>query len=106
MKTFWILCICFIGFGIQASAQKIVVDSSFANAYKKSPNTMLLEQPPVEEEKIESFGDLVEKIGEGIWTRLKYRLNLEGVQESLEAKKEKYTGGRDGEEEEKSPPEG
>ncbi len=63
---------------------------------------MLLEQPPVEEEKIESFEDLVGKIGEGIWTRLKYRLNLEGVQESLEAKKEKYTGGNKSEEEEKT----
>ena len=101
MKTFCMLCICFIGFISHTSAQKIVVDSSFANAYKKTPNTTVKEQPPVEE-KIESFGNLVEKIGEGIWTRLKYRLNLEGVQESLEAKKEKYTGGRDEEEEEKT----
>ena len=106
MKTFCTLCICFIGFAYHTSAQKIVVDSSFANAYKKTPGTSVKEQPDTEEEKIESFGDLVGKIGEGIWTRLKYRLNLEGVQESLEAKKEKYTGGRDDEKEEKSPPEG
>ncbi|MBR10524.1 MAG: hypothetical protein CMP48_22925 [Rickettsiales bacterium] len=93
MKTFCIVCICFVAFSYQASAQKIVVDSSFANSYKK-PATQ--SQPiPVqneEEDKVESFGDLVGKIGEGIWQRLKYRLNLEEVKEDLQAKKEKFSG--------------
>lgn len=90
MKTFYIFTICFIAFSYRASAQKIVVDSSFANAYKKTTasNTMAAQ----DEEKVESFGDLVSKLGEGLWQRLKYRLNLEDVKESLEAKKEKFAG--------------
>ncbi|WP_258100042.1 hypothetical protein [Marinoscillum pacificum] len=91
MKTFCIICICFVAFSFHASAQKIVVDSSFANAYKKT-STTTLSQPAVEKEDSESFGDLVGKIGEGIWQRLKYRLNLEEVKEGLEAKKEKFSG--------------
>lgn len=91
MKTFCIICICFVAFSFRASAQKIVVDSSFANAYKKT-STTTLSQPAVEKEDSESFGDLVGKIGEGIWQRLKYRLNLEEVKEGLEAKKEKFSG--------------
>ena len=101
MKTFCLVCFCLIAIGYSASAQKIVVDSSFASAYKKAEvNKEQQMAAPAEEEKVESFGDLVGKIGEGIWKRLKYRLNLEGVQESLEAKKEKFTGGKDEEEDE------
>ncbi len=91
MKIFAIACLCFLALGYQASAQKIVVDSSFANAYKKQPLPVQKAQETAREDS-ESMGRLIGKIGEGIWQRLKYRLNLEEVQEGLEAKKQKYSG--------------
>lgn len=52
-------------------------------------------QATLRKEEVESIGDLVSKIGNGIWQRLKYRLNLEGMQESIEAKREQYIGKRE-----------
>ena len=91
---------CFLFFFLASAhvfAQKIVVDSSFSSAYLKEKAPVAAEKK--EEKAEEGLGDLALRLGEGIWKRLKYRLNLDGIKEGLEAKKEKYAGGSETDEE-------
>jgi hypothetical protein len=47
---------------------------------------------PSDDANKESFGDYVQKVGLGIWGKVKERFNLEGVVENLEEKKNKFLG--------------
>lgn len=62
-----------------------------ADSLKRSDPKEELEKSFNNQEK-ESFGDYVQKVGLGIWGKVKERFNLEGVVESLEEKKSKFLG--------------
>lgn len=82
---FLILLTCF---ALASAAQK--ADS--LKQVEVKPNT---ETPKKAENKNESFGDYVQKVGLGIWGRVKERLNLESVVENLEDKKDKILGDKE-----------
>jgi hypothetical protein len=73
------------------TAQKIIVDTTSTNKY-------IIKRPPAKAEPKKeelTFGDRAISIGSGILNRLKARLNLEEASESLKAKKEKFLGRRE-----------
>lgn len=67
------------------------MDSTAASNYRKPAPQVNNDSP--EEDNSNSFEEVVTKIGSGIVQRLKYRFNLEGIQEAIENKKEKYSLG-------------
>ena len=79
--------ILFTCFALVATAQKI---DSLKQAEIK-PHT----EEPKTENKNESFGDYVQKVGLSIWGRVKERLNLESVVENIEDKKDKILGDKE-----------
>jgi len=80
-----------------------VAGNSFAQqapAPKKQEEKAKEEKPKPTDEK-ESFGDYVQKVGEGIWGRVKERFNLEETIANLEEKKNKLLGDKEKKEEPK-----
>jgi hypothetical protein len=73
---------------------------------QQSPASKPLDEKPKEERQKqenekESFGDYVQKVGLGIWGRVKERLNLEDTMASLEEKKNKILGDKEKKDEKK-----
>ena len=91
MKTvFAIIVLVLLSFGSQA--QTLEIDSSVTSKYKivkVSPSSEIPSEPANNEDK--GFGDLVMSLGEGFIKRLKYRFNLEGVEEKVNKFKKKPT---------------
>jgi len=85
-----------VAISLAASSQKIIVDSTSTNKYIIKQPVASAQEKPKEEDL--SFGDRAMSIGKGILNRLKARLNLEEVSESLKAKKEKLLGKKEEEE--------
>ncbi len=67
----------------------------------KPPEEKTKEEKPKQEDEKESFGDFVQKVGLGIWGRVKERLNLEDTMASLEEKKNKILGEKEKKDEKK-----
>lgn len=93
-----ITIIVFVLIGCKAYAQTLEVDSSVTSKYRivkvtKTPESQVIQEP--EEDK--GFGDMLLSLGDGFIKRLKYRFNLEGVEEKVNKfkkdKPEKDSGG-------------
>ena len=66
-----------------------------ADSLKRSDTTPHIEKSTPTADQKESFGDYVQKVGLGIWGRVKERFSLESVVENLEEKKNKFMGDKD-----------
>jgi len=89
--VFALLLILFVG--MEARAQQ----SGQAKPKEEKPPA----EKPKAEEKKESFGDYVQKVGEGVWGRVKERFNLDETIANLEEKKNKILGDKEKKEEPK-----
>ncbi len=70
------LCVLTLAFGLSGTA--------LAQSQEKKQDTK-----EEKAEKTESFGEFVEKVGKGIWSRLNERFNLESAGKNLVDKKDK-----------------
>lgn len=84
----WLLLFFLIGIGCHSSAQQ-------ADSLARSGEKLNLEKVVPNSDKKESFGDYVQKVGLGIWGRVKERFNLDEVVENLEDKKNKFLGDKE-----------
>lgn len=92
-----IICVLAAAISFASSAQKIIVDTTSTNKYIIKRPIPAETLPVVEKKEDLTLSDRALSIGKGILNRLKARLNLEEVSESLKAKKEKYLGKKEDE---------
>ena len=77
-----------------------LMNSYGQNQRQDSTMNELEKKAPAEDmKKKESFGEMVQGVGLGLWKRVKYRLNLDELADELVEKKDKFIGKNDENEE-------
>jgi hypothetical protein len=81
----WSFLIVFFTLSLGVLSQEV-------DSLKRKEHQRKLEKSSPDAEEKESFGDFVQKVGLGLWGQVKERLNLNGLVENLEEKKDKFMG--------------